>query len=83
MGAARPANLSLLSPICVTYGGLESCGHEAPCGPPGAGEEGEGGDQQAEHGVADHDDRVGRHAGRPRVPAHHTDCEQLMPILIE
>ena len=57
-----------------TYGCLESSWYQAPCGLLGAGQQGEEGEQEPQHRVAGHDDRVRGHAPGPRVPATgHSD----------
>ena len=52
----------------LTYSGLQEGGHKSPRGPLGAGQDGEGGDQQGQHRVTRHDDRVGRHTAGASEP---------------
>ena len=52
----------------LTYSGLKEGGHKSPRGLLGAGQDGEGGDQQGQHRVTRHDDRVGRHTARASEP---------------
>ena len=60
--------------VYPTYGSLESSWDQAPCGLLGAGQQGEEGEEEPQHRVAGHDDRVRGHAPGPRVPATgHSD----------
>ena len=52
----------------LTYSGLKEGGHKAPRGLLGAGQDGEGGDQQGQHRVTRHDNRVGGHTAGPGEP---------------
>ena len=61
------SSLTLLS---LTYSGLQEGGHKSSGGLLGAGQDGEGGDQQGQPRVTRHDDGVGRHTARPREPEH-------------